>query len=157
MTEDVGGVTSGLLLPSPAGTGPRGRHNEREDTMSGNLKAFLEAAMADPDLREKLAKMDAGEIVAAARERGFELTEADLAPPAGEVGDEELGNVAGGKDTSQECVSTCPLIGGAYGTDSDDGNTYYCFCIAYGQGGDGGITDTNCFCIFSGLGSDTNK
>ena len=64
--------------------------------MSGNLKAFLEAAMADPDLREKLAKMDAGEIVAAARERGFELTEADLAPAEGEVNDEELGNVAGG-------------------------------------------------------------
>ena len=125
--------------------------------MNENLKAFFEAVRDDPELCKKLTKMGVEELVATAKERGIELTEADFTPPAGEVGDEELGNVAGGKDTSQECVSTCPLIGGAYGTDSDDGNTYYCFCIAYGQGGGGGITDTNCFCIFSGLGSDTNK
>lgn len=120
--------------------------------MSGNLKAFLEAAMADPDLREKLAKMDAGEIVAAARERGFELTEADLAPAEGEVNDEELGNVAGGGGWA-----LCIAAGGGTGKNVGDNKKWDCVCILGGAGTDSigaDHTSNNCLCMAIGWGND---
>ena len=119
--------------------------------MSGNLKAFLEAAMADPDLREKLAKMDAGEIVAAARERGFELTEADLAPAEGEVDDEELGNVAGGG-------GFCFAFGYGDGENASDGSAWQCMCPVVGDGeandeSSAEALGRNCLCAILGWGT----
>ncbi len=116
--------------------------------MNESVKAFIDAAKADPDLRERLPKLSVEELIAEAKAKGFELTEADLKPPAGEVGDAELGNVAGGGF----CV--CPGPGAGGGTDATDGNTYVCVCTNYGQGGDGRLSDANCMCILGGAGMD---
>ena len=115
--------------------------------MNENVKAFLETVKDDPELREKLTRMSAGEIAAVAKERGIELTDEDFKAPSNEVGEEDLANVAGGIDGS-----ICPVIGGAIGTDSRDGNGYLCICAVYGQGGDGSITDGNCACFLTGHG-----
>ncbi len=114
--------------------------------MNEKFKAFIEKAQADPDLRAKLPKMSKEEFVATAKEMGFEFSEEDFQPPAGEVSDPELGNVSGG--------GLCILFGAGWGTDSHDGNGYGCACVAYGQGGDGSITDGNCWCLVGGMGSD---
>ena len=116
--------------------------------MNDKLKAFIEAAQADPGLRGRLTEMGVEELVAAARERGFELSEEDFKPAAGEVSEAELGNVAGGG------FCTCKLAGGGGGTDEGDGKTYGCACVAYGQGGDGRSDDANCLCAIAGCGFD---
>ena len=54
--------------------------------------------------------MSAEEFLAAAKARGFDLTEDDLRPPEGELDDAEAANVAGG-----HCF--CVLGGGGGGTD----------------------------------------
>ncbi len=116
--------------------------------MNENVRAFIEATKADPDLRERLPKLGVEELIAEAKARGFELTEADLKPPAGEMDDAELGNVAGGG------FCFCPGLGGGGGTDSKDGHIYGCGCTNYGQGGDGRLNDANCVCVIGGSGND---
>lgn len=115
--------------------------------MNENVKAFLGTIKDDPELREKLTKMDASEIIAVAKERGIELAEKDFELPTSEVGEAELANVAGGVNGS-----ICPVVGGAFGTDTRDGNQYLCGCVVYGQGGDGSVTDANCACFLAGHG-----
>lgn len=117
--------------------------------MNEKVKAFFEAAQADPDLREKLSKMTADEIVIAAREKGIELSEEDLKPAPGELDEGELNNVAGGG-----CGCFGP--GGGGGRDRDDHNIYGCACVVYGQGGDGRASDVNCLCIIGGSGWEDN-
>ena len=119
--------------------------------MDENVRAFLKAAEADPELRERMTRMDAGQLAATAREMGFELTDADFQPPAGELGENDLGNVAGGGF----CI--CPALGGGGGTDDTNGETYGCGCVVYGQGGDGRITDVNCCCLIAGAGTDWDE
>ena len=134
---------------NPVGTRPQTRRTEREDTVNENLRAFLEAAKDDPELCERLTKMAAGELVAAAKEKGIDLTEEDLTPPAGELDDAELNSIAGGKK------SGCFISGyDTNGHDSVDGKAYTCFCLAYGQGGDERWGDANCFCVIGGQGQD---
>ena len=116
--------------------------------MNESAKAFLEAAKGDPELCEKLAKMSVEDVIAVAKERGVQLTEADFKAPAGEIGDEELGNVVGGGGC------WCLAGGGGGGIDSVDLQAYGCACVAYGQGGDGNITDANCVCAGYGSGKD---
>lgn len=115
--------------------------------MNANVKAFLDRVKVDPDLSAKLASMDKDELIVAAKELGFELSDEDFQLPTGEVGDSDLGNVAGG-------AGLCILLGGAGGHDSADGETYGCACIAYGQGGDGFIGSANCVCFVGGVGND---
>ena len=119
--------------------------------MNDNARAFLEAAQADPELRERLCRMAVGELVAAARERGVELSEEDFRPVAGELGEGDLENVAGGGDRGCLCV----IGGGGGGTDSYDHKIYGCACVVYGQGGDGRASDANCFCSMGGSGWDS--
>ena len=67
--------------------------------MTENMQKFLEAAGKDEALTEALNSADAPEdVLAKAKELGFELTEEDLraATPTGELSDEELEDVAGG-------------------------------------------------------------
>ncbi len=116
--------------------------------MNEKAKAFIDAAKADPDLRERLPKLGVEELVAEAKAKGFDLTEEDLEPPASEVGDADMDNVVGGGF----CI--CPGLGGGGGTDSRDGHTYGCACTNYGQGGDGRLNDANCVCVFGGSGND---
>ncbi len=86
--------------------------------MEENVRTFLKAAEANPELRERMTRMDAGQLAATAREMGFELTDADFQPPAGELGENDLGNVAGGGF----CI--CPALGGGGGTDDTNGEAY---------------------------------
>ena len=119
--------------------------------MNENVRAFFEAAQADPELRQRLCKMTMDELVAAAKEKGFELSEEDFKPAEGELGEGDLANAAGGGFCS------CILGGGGGGTDSYDHNTYGCACVFYGQGGDGRGTDANCYCPVSGIGNDYSQ
>lgn len=118
--------------------------------MNENARAFFEMVKADPELSERLSGMGAQALVAAARERGVELSEEDLESPEGEVGDEELENVAGGS-----CF--CFTGGGGHGVDLKDGVGYACVCVVYGQGGDGRVTDANCCCPVWGGGSENQQ
>ena len=118
--------------------------------MSEKFRAFIEVAKADPELRDRLTSMSVEEFLAAAKARGFDLTEDDLRPPEGELDDDEAANVAGG-----HCF--CVLGGGGGGTDSTDGNTYGCACAGYGQGGDGRASDANCVCAAFGDGWDDSQ
>ena len=118
--------------------------------MNERVRAFIEVAKADPELRDRLTSMSAEEFLAAAKARGFDLTEDDLRPPEGELDDAEAANVAGG-----HCF--CVLGGGGGGTDSNDGNTYGCACAGYGQGGDGRVSDANCVCAAFGEGWDDSQ
>ena len=134
--------------------------------MSENLKKFLELLANDKELEAKaLACNELGEekgkvaLMALAKENGIELTEADLEkkaePTSGELDDDELDAVSGGAATGNErgfCL--CPAAGGGGGKDADDGNTFGCACVIYGQGGDGRRKDINCNCIFGGTGSE---
>ena len=119
--------------------------------MNDKLKAFIEAAQADPGLRDRLTKMGVGDLVAAAREWGFELSVEDFKPAAGEVSEEDLGNVAGGG------FCACMDFGGGGGTDAGDDKIYGCACVIYGQGGDGRGGDANCFCVMGGAGLDSTQ
>lgn len=97
--------------------------------MTENLKKFLEEASSDEALIEKFTKAETPEaIIALAAEKGFTLTADDLKPEeasGGEVSDEELATVAGGKA---------------------------CFCAA-GGGGESGSNDHTCWCVLGGSGS----
>ena len=116
--------------------------------MSDTMKAFLEAASKNEEMKEKLkAAKDNEALIALASEFGFALTEADLTPSEGELSEDELNSVAGG-DTGG-CV--CVLAGGGGGKQSDD-DTYGCACVGYGQGGDGAIDDFTCWCTGYGNG-----
>ena len=134
--------------------------------MSENLKKFLELLASNKELEAKaLACNDLGEekgkeaILALAKECGMELSLADLEQKAEitsrELNDDELDAVAGGAATGNEhgfCL--CPIAGGGGGKDADDGNTFGCACVVYGQGGDGRRKDINCNCIMGGTGSE---
>ena len=134
--------------------------------MSENLKKFLDMIANDKDLEAKaLACNELGEekgklaMLELAKECGIELTPADLAkeekPVSRELDDDELDAVAGGAATGDEYgFCYCIAAGGGGGEDSDDGNTFGCACVAYGQGGDGRAKDANCRCYFGGVGSD---
>jgi predicted ribosomally synthesized peptide with nif11-like leader len=77
-----------------------------------SVTSFIEKAMQDSELREKLTKIDrngdwAPPVVAIAKERGFDFTPDELREAVksrfsmnGELSDEMLSNVAGGKSNS---------------------------------------------------------
>lgn len=131
--------------------------------MKESLKQFIEKVQQDDDLKAKLVDMKdhikgdpqdkavKEEMIAAiiplAKEAGCDLTAEDFAVYEGEISDRELADVAGGS-----CF--CAVAGAGGGTDGSDGNTYGCACVGYGQGGDGRADDTNCLCVFSGIGDD---
>ena len=119
--------------------------------MNENLKAFFEAVRDDPELCKKLTKMGVEELVATAKERGIELTEADFTPPAGEVGDEELGNVAGGG-------GFCFAFGYGDGENASDGSAWQCMCPVVGDGeandeSSAEALGRNCLCAILGWGT----
>ena len=94
--------------------------------MTENLKKFLEAVSANKELAEKMSKATKEELIAIAKEMGFELTEADFEKPAVQtLDDDELDAVAGGDP---------------------------CFC-AFGGGGEADANDKTCACVIAGYGS----
>ena len=130
--------------------------------MSENLKKFLALIASNKELEKKaLACNELGEekcklaFLELAKENGIELTEADFAKKeksvSGELSDDELDAVAGGGGCG------CFAGGGGGGTDSNDGRTYGCACVVYGQGGDGRANDMNCICPAFGTGFDNEQ
>ncbi len=128
--------------------------------MTENMKKFLELVSKDETLKQKTLAFNDMEVadaisasIALAKELGIELTEADFAKEksGGELSDDELDAVAGGGGCG------CLAAGGGGGTDENDGNTYGCACVMYGQGGDGRHDDKNCVCGLAGIGTDWHQ
>ena len=92
--------------------------------MSETLKKFLEEISADEELMKKACTASEEEILALAKEKGYELTAEDLKKQASELSEDELETVAGGKS----CY--CALGGGGTG----DGNEDTCACVVAGAG-----------------------
>ena len=116
--------------------------------MTENMKKFLEVVSNNEELKQKLTNVPKEDVIALAKEVGFELTEADFVKND-ELSDDELDAVVGG---ALKCV--CPLAGGGGGTDYIDDKTFGCACVLYGQGGDGRAKDFNCACVMGGIGTD---
>ena len=128
--------------------------------MTENMKKFLDFVSRNPDVLEKAKALQAEgeEAVKAvtmtfAKEHGFTLTEADFAPPEGELSEQELQAIAGGGGKGPNTGGCyCMLAGGGGGTQTDD-DIYGCACVGYGQGGDGAIDDFTCWCTGYGEGN----
>ena len=73
------------------------------------LKAFWEAVQADTSLQEKLrATTDADSIASIAKEAGFEITADEVKEAQGELSEEQLKGVAGGKFCFHELCRITP-------------------------------------------------
>ena len=73
------------------------------------LKAFWEAVQADTSLQEKLrATSDADSIASIAKEAGFEITADEVKDAQGELSEEQLKGVAGGKFCFHELCRITP-------------------------------------------------
>ena len=113
--------------------------------MTENMKKFLEAVSKSKELGEKASTMDKDALVAAAKELGIELTEADFTQPDGEMNADELETVAGGG------ICRCGVGGG--GVRKGDNNP--CGCAFYGIGMyEGG--KVRCECLIAGQGGYIN-
>ena len=67
------------------------------------LKSFLEKVKADTSLQEKLkAAADSDAVLAIAKEAGFSISVEDLKNGRSELTEEELENVAGGRQSRRE-------------------------------------------------------
>ena len=113
--------------------------------MTDTMKKFLEEAGKDTELMEKMKQAETVEAaIALAAEKGFILTAEDLKPdqPTGELNEDELDAVAGGK--------ACVCVAGGGG--EKEGSGGICMCIAFG----GGKTDygNRCTCLAFGYGDE---
>ena len=118
--------------------------------MSENMKHFLAKLSADVELAKKAAMLDKDALIALAKELGFDLTDADFAKTEGELNENELKVVAGGK------ACYCVMGGGGEADSQDD----VCACVAYGQGHiseDSNYTlkrgGVRCVCVLGGGGT----
>ncbi len=112
--------------------------------MSEKMKTFLEAVSKDQELTKKVNAMtDKADIMATAKELGFELTEADFETQNSEMSEDELNAVAGG--------GTCACVLGGGGTKDDYDVDQVCACVITGLGLDcDGIP--RCICEVGGGG-----
>lgn len=128
--------------------------------MSENLKKFLDLIENDKELEAKaIACNEAGPdgaiaaTIALAKEYGIELTEADFEAKAetasGELDDDELDAVAGGRGS---CA--CPALGHGVVYNDNTNKKYSCYCALYGHGGTG--HNAPCKCPLVGGGNDDN-
>lgn len=118
--------------------------------MSDHLKNFLAKVSADDQLVERLkSAAEYEDVLALAKELGCELSMQDIDPtPNAEMNDSELDAISGGKTTGR-CF--CALAGGGGG--KQDGETYGCACVGYGQGGNGEWDSFICWCTGAGNGN----
>ena len=112
--------------------------------MSENMKKFLEAVSKSEELTAKVGAMGQDELIALATELGITLADADFTQPSGELQDDELEAVAGGK----ECY--CAMGGG--GEKGKGQKT--CACVMVGSGHESG-GDQRCVCVAGGYGSES--
>jgi len=111
--------------------------------MTDAMKKLLELVSQNEELQQKFQELNKDEFIAAAKDLGIELTEADLSENA-EISDDELDAVAGGK--------TCVCVAGGGGEKSK--NDGLCVCVYAGVG----ATSDNknrCACAFGGAGYNT--
>ncbi len=108
--------------------------------MTETMKNFLKKVSEDKALAERFSKLDKADLIAAAKELGFELTEADFAQPEGELSEDELAVVSGG------AVCFCFVGGG--GKREEDASP--CGCVLFGNG-----EDQSAFCVLVGAEVDT--
>lgn len=94
--------------------------------MTENMKKLLELASSNEELRTRLNSAFKEELIALAKEQGITLTKADFEAPAGEINDDELEAVAGGKK--------CYCLAGGGGTGEEKNKTEFCACILSGVG-----------------------
>lgn len=121
--------------------------------MTKNGMDFLQKLSQDHALAEKFSTMSKDELLANAKTMGFDLTEADFTSPDKEMSESELAGVAGGQDHEPhdgKIGCFCTLVGGGGG--KDEGETFGCACVAYGQGGHGQIDSFVCACLGGGIG-----
>ena len=111
--------------------------------MTENMKKLLELASTNPKLQEKLNNATKETLIALAKEQGITLTDADFAAPQGEISDDELDAVAGGK--------YCYCAAGGGGTGESSTNTKTCACVING-GGRTKTGQTRCACVMAGYG-----
>lgn len=145
--------------------------------MNENLKAFLDKASEDDELKNRLAEVvgqgieASSEAVAAiAREAGFDVNADDVKELYGmggeELDEEELAQIAAagasGGDTapSEWTRSVCQCVVGGHGSKDDlQGVKEPCYCIQYGEGYDeyhycnGRPEIVNCKCFHVGNGT----
>ena len=115
--------------------------------MTENLMKFMTKVSEDQELAEKIGReSDVQVLIAAAKEMGFELTEADFEKEPVEVSDDELEAVSGGSDVSCACA-----MGGGGTKDSNDKT---CACVLAGAGYSKSGRE-RCVCGFAGYGYDT--
>ena len=120
--------------------------------MTENMKKLLEAMSQNAELAKKISELDKDGLIAAAKELGIDLTEADFVQPEGELNADELEAVAGGK--------ACYCVVGGGGTESGVDDT--CACAVGGAGFfygvDRGIDGywSRCFCFAGGYGHSKN-
>lgn len=111
--------------------------------MTENAKKLLEMLSQDKNLSEKFCTLEKDELMAAAKELGITLTDADFAQ-SDDMSDSELAAVSGGKNQNCYCA-----VGGGGKADPED-NQKPCACVAYGHG----WRDEKyyCECYIAGIG-----
>lgn len=121
--------------------------------MTDNAKKLLEILSEDKALAENFSAMSKDELFVAAKALGIPLTENDLAKPGSELSENELSTISGGQDHEPhdgKIGCFCTLVGGGGG--KDEGETFGCACVGYGQGGHGQIDSFVCACLGGGIG-----
>lgn len=111
--------------------------------MTDNIKKLLELATDNRELQDRLSRANKEELTQIASENGITLTEADFEAPKGEVHDDELEAVVGGK----ECG--CAWGGGGTGSEKDFSKTCVCVSMGFGYWEDNTM---RCGCPFAGYG-----
>lgn len=112
--------------------------------MTSSMEALLTILSGNKELSQKFTQLDQISMIAAAKELGITLTEADFAPAdEGEISENELETVAGGK----ECY--CAIGGG--GTSSNK-NEDTCGCAIVGVGMENKKDTHRCLCNVGGYG-----
>lgn len=111
--------------------------------MTENMQKFLETISSNEELKAKLENASKESIVSLAREVGITLTDADFEAQQGEISDDELDAVAGGK--------YCYCAAGGGGTGESSTNTKTCVCVGSG-GGRTKTGQTRCACVMAGYG-----
>lgn len=111
--------------------------------MTDAMKKLLELVSQNEELQQKFQGLNKDEFIAAAKDLGIEITEADLEQNA-EISDDELDAVAGG--------GTCVCVMGGGGKRSNNDKSCGCF-----GGGWGYTTDRHerCICVVGGSGYNT--
>ena len=109
--------------------------------MTEKLEAFLTAVSEKPEYADKLQNATKEDMLALAKEMGYDLSEEDLAQPSTELNDDDLDAVAGGKKCScviggggkqDENDKTCACVGCGWGKREEKGKR--CFCWGFGSG-----------------------